>query len=93
MHSEVYVFWTGDGVVVPRITRHAAESYKRIVNHRLFLWDNYPVNDGSPTLHLGPVSGRDPDLPSVIDGYPSNPLASQNEINRLPLADLRRLCL
>jgi len=86
MHPEVYVFWTGDGVVTPRITRQAAESYKRIVNHRLFLWDNYPVNDGSPTLHLGPVSGRDPDLPAVIDGYMSNPLASQNQINRLPLA-------
>ena len=86
MHPDIYVFWTGDGTVTGRITRKAAESYKNIVKHRLFLWDNYPVNDGNPTLHLGPVNGRDADLGDVIDGYMSNPMAAQNEINRLPLA-------
>jgi hypothetical protein len=86
MHPEVYVFWTGDSVVTPRITRKAAESYQRIVKHRLFLWDNYPVNDASPALHLGPVSGRDADLGDVLAGYMSNPLAAENDINRLPLA-------
>jgi hypothetical protein len=86
LRPDVYVFWTGDGVVTPRISRSAAQSYRGVVKHRLFLWDNYPVNDGSPTLHLGPVSGRDPDLCEVITGYMSNPLCPQNEINRLPLA-------
>ncbi|NLC57666.1 MAG: hypothetical protein GX774_12575 [Armatimonadetes bacterium] len=86
MHPDVYVFWTGDAVVGPRITRRAAESYKRIVKHRLFLWDNYPVNDSAPTLHLGPLSGRDPDLCAVIDGYLSNPLCPQHQANCLPLA-------
>jgi hypothetical protein len=80
------VFWNGDAIVTPRITRVAAESYKRVVKHRLFLWDNYPVNDGSPTLHLGPVSGREADLCETIDGYLSNPMCAQNQINRLPLA-------
>ena len=60
LHPDVDVFWTGDGETTPHITRRAAESYKGIVKHRLFLWDNYPVNDGYPTLHLGPVSGRAP---------------------------------
>ncbi|MCX6922308.1 MAG: beta-N-acetylglucosaminidase domain-containing protein, partial [Verrucomicrobia bacterium] len=85
MHPDVYVFWTGNAVVTPRITRKAAASYKSIVKHRLFLWDNYPVNDNAPTLHLGPVIGRDPDLGEVIDGYMSNPLCPQNQINRIPL--------
>ena len=88
IHPDVYVFWTGDAVVGPRITRRAAESYKRIVKHRLFLWDNYPVNDSAPTLHLGPLSGRDPDLCAVIDGYLSNPLCPQHQANCLP----RYLC-
>jgi hypothetical protein len=52
----------------------------------LFLWDNYPVNDAQQTLHLGPVTARDADLCDVIDGYISNPMASQNQINRIPLA-------
>jgi AraC-like DNA-binding protein len=86
LHPDIFVFWNGDGVVTPRITRVAAESFKSLVKHRLFLWDNYPDNDGSPTLHLGPLRGREPDLPEVIDGYLSNPLASQNEVNRIPLA-------
>jgi len=86
MNRDVYVFWTGDRVVGPRITRAVAESYKRVVNHRLFLWDNYPVNDGQATLHLGPVSGRAPDLCEVVDGYMGNPMATQNQVNRLPLA-------
>jgi len=86
LRPEVFVFWNGDGVVTHRITRVAAESYKKIVKHRLFLWDNYPVNDGSPTLHLGPVSGRDADLCEVIEGYLSNAMYPQSQINRLPLA-------
>ena len=86
MDPQVYVFWNGDSIVSPRITRVAAESFKNIVKHRMFLWDNYPVNDNNPTLHLGPLRGREPDLYEVIDGYISNPLCSQNQINRIPLA-------
>ncbi len=84
LNPEVYVFWTGDGVV-GRITRRCAESYRKIVAHRLFLWDNYPVNDNQPTLHLGPVTGRDPDLCEVVEGYLSNAMCKQNEANRIPL--------
>ncbi|HEX3720862.1 MAG TPA: beta-N-acetylglucosaminidase domain-containing protein [Verrucomicrobiae bacterium] len=86
MHSDVYVFWNGDAEVTPRVTGVAAESYKTTVKHRLFLWDNYPVNNGSPTLHLGPLTGRDPDLCELVDGYLSNPMSPQNQINRLPLS-------
>jgi hypothetical protein len=85
LDSAVYVFWTGDAVVTPRITRQAAERYRAVIAHRMILWDNYPVNDNTPTMHLGPVSGRDPDLCDVIDGYMSNPLCPQNEINRVPM--------
>ena len=51
----------------------------------MILWDNYPVNNGAPAMHLGPVTGRDPDLCDVLDGYMGNPLRQQNQINRLPL--------
>ena len=84
LDKDVYVFWTGDAVV-GRITRKAAETFRGIVNHRLFLWDNYPVNDARPTMHLGPVIERDADLCEVIDGYMSNPMCRQNELNRIPM--------
>lgn len=86
LNPDVFVFWNGDAIVTPRITRVAAQSYKTVIRHRLFLWDNYPVNDGSPTMHLGPLSGRESDLCEVLDGYLSNPMCSQSQINRLPLA-------
>jgi len=84
LHREVYLFWTGDSVV-GNITRRGAERYRGFARHRLILWDNYPVNDGHAAMHLGPVTGRDPDLCEVVDGYMSNPHASQNEVNRIPL--------
>jgi hyaluronoglucosaminidase len=83
--SDVLVFWTGDGVVTPTITRAAAESFIRAVAHPVVIWDNYPVNDRSGALHLGPVTGRDPDLDQIVYGYMSNPHSPQNEINRIPL--------
>lgn len=86
LHPDIYVFWTGDEIFTRRITRRAADSYKRVVGHRLFLWDNYPDNDGNPTMQLGPVRGREADLCEVIDGYMGNPMGAQNEINRIPMA-------
>lgn len=84
LDPDIYLFWTGDEVVGP-ITRRAADSYTSIVKHRLFLWDNYPVNDDNPTMHLGPVIHRDPDLCEVIDGYMSNSMCKQMEAGRISL--------
>lgn len=85
LDGDILVFWTGDAVVTPLITRKAAGSFRAAVGHRIVIWDNYPVNDRSGALHLGPVIGRDPDLGEVAYGYMSNPHAPQNEINRIPL--------
>jgi hypothetical protein len=85
LDRDIYLFWTGDAVY-GKVTRKAADTFRGISGHRVFLWDNYPVNDNRPTMHLGPVVDRDPDLCEVIDGYMSNPMCKQNEINRIPLA-------
>lgn len=85
LDPEIYIFWTGDKVISPQITRRAAESYRDAVGHKLFIWDNYPCNDDAPTMHLGPVTGRDADLYEVTEGYMSNSMAKQNRLNRLPL--------
>ena len=85
LDRDIYLFWTGDAVV-GRVTRQATDTFRSICGHRLFLWDNYPVNDDHPTMHLGPVVDRDPNICEVIDGYMSNPHCKQNEINRIPLA-------
>lgn len=86
LDPDIYVFWTGDSSITPKITRKAAESYKAAVGHKLFIWDNYPCNDDAPTMHLGPLTGREPDLCEVAEGYMSNSMCKQNRLNRLPLA-------
>jgi len=86
LDPDVLVFWTGDGVVTRGITVRAAEAYRAAVGHGLVIWDNYPVNDRSGALHLGPVTGREPGLAKVAYGYMSNPMSPQNETNRIPLS-------
>ena len=87
--KDIYCFWTGDvSAVNVTITAEAARKYKERIGHRLVLWENYPVNDSHPTLHLGPLTGRDPELAEVLDGTLANPLCAQNEIDRLPRATI-----
>jgi hyaluronoglucosaminidase len=84
LDKDIYLYWTGNAVV-GNITREAAEKYRTVSGHHLFLWDNYPVNDRTATMHLGPVINRDPDLCEVVDGYIANSLCPQNEGNRIPI--------
>lgn len=85
LNQDIYVFWTGDAVV-GKVTRQATDTFRSIVKHRVVLWDNYPVNDGHPTMNLGSVTDRDADICEVLDGYVANSLREQSEINRIPLA-------
>jgi hyaluronoglucosaminidase len=79
--------WTGPRVVCKKImlddARRAARRFKR----RLILWDNYPVNDLSMSgeMHISPLTGRDPRLPTLIYGYLNNPLLEEN-LSFIPLA-------
>lgn len=71
------VGWTGEGVITETVTRaQAVERRTCVGRHPVVLWDNYPVNDVvlSNNLHLGPVTGRAPDLPDVLAGHLLNPM-------------------
>ena len=72
LDPEIGVYWTGPEVVSNSITREDAEAARAAFGGReLWLWDNYPVNDFEPSrLHLGPLTGRDPDLP--VHAYIAN---------------------
>lgn len=85
LDKDVYVFWTGKSVLPSTIKMEHAEIIKKLVNHRMILWDNFPTNDAGKTMHLAPLTGRDKKLYTVIDGYMSNPFFLENETNRIPL--------
>ncbi|WP_113718291.1 beta-N-acetylglucosaminidase domain-containing protein [Arthrobacter dokdonensis] len=76
LDPSVRVQWTGEGVFSDQITlasvTAAAQNYH--TNH-LYIWDNLPVNDGQRgRLFLNPLTGRDPQLYTKIDGITSNPM-------------------
>ena len=71
------IAWTGPGVFAETITAAMADAFAACLpGHDVVLWDNYPVNDTvvSNSLHLGPLIGRDPALPSRLAGYLLNPM-------------------
>lgn len=71
----VDLVWTGPEVVSRRITVAQARAWGALLRRKPLVWDNFPVNDGIPwRLNLGPMRGRDPNLPSAVRGLVSNPM-------------------
>jgi hyaluronoglucosaminidase len=87
MPADMACLWTGPSVVSKTITLAHVQKIAKQINHRLILWDNYPVNDLSMAdeLHIGPLQGRDSRLSQATYGYLNNPLL-QEELSFIPLA-------
>ncbi len=89
----IEIFWTGPLVVSPRITTEDTKSIAGIIKRKPLLWDNYPVNDYNRCkLNLGPIAGREPDVPSMLAGYYANPMneAAASAIPLLTIAQWLR---
>lgn len=84
---DIACFWTGPEVVPERITAAHMRGIAQRLKRPVLLWDNYPVNDltMSDELHIGPLQGRDPQLPRAVYGYLNNPLL-QEELSFVPLS-------
>ncbi len=81
----VALVWTGPKVASPQITLDQARAWGAYLGRPPLVWDNFPVNDGRRwRLHLGPLRGRDADLPGAIAGLVSNPM-NQARASQLPL--------
>ncbi|WP_316781855.1 beta-N-acetylglucosaminidase domain-containing protein [Streptomyces sasae] len=75
LDKDVTVMWTGPLVVSPALSTAQAQEAARLYNHRILVWDNYPVNDyTAPNLLLGPYTGRDTTLPGAVAGLLANPM-------------------
>lgn len=76
LDPEIQVFWTGPHVCSQELTVEHTRSVARVLQRPPLYWDNYPVNDGlmAPELHIGPYTGRDPDLAQAASGVVLNPM-------------------
>lgn len=86
----VEIFWTGEEVVSREFSAGHVEAVAETLGRRPFLWDNYPVNDGSRMsryLHLRAFTGRPATLAGLVAGHGINP-ALQPTLNRIPALTL-----
>lgn len=73
----VVVMWTGTDVVPPTVTNDQADAIQQLFGRKVFLWDNYPVNDFGNTsgrLLLAPYDKREAGLSEHLTGIVANPM-------------------
>ncbi|MFC7341213.1 beta-N-acetylhexosaminidase family protein [Saccharopolyspora griseoalba] len=92
LDPRVLVMWTGDGVIPPRITVEDARKAEQVWGRKLFLWDNYPVNDfdgSAGRLLLGPYAKRQNGLSEQLTGAVVNPMnqAAASKVVEIGAAD------
>jgi hypothetical protein len=86
----VQLFWTGPEVGSREFTPGHLARVAGQLGRKPFLWDNYPVNDGSRMsqhLHLRGFTGRPASIAPQIAAHGINP-ASQALLSRVPLLTL-----
>ncbi len=88
VNRDVAIVWTGLAVVSPEITAAQAQEWGALLRRKPLVWDNFPVNDGvSWRLNLGPLRGRDANLPGAVRGFISNPM-NQAQASKIPLSTI-----
>lgn len=87
LDPNVIVQWTGTEVVPPYIKNVDAQACAKNFGRKVFLWDNYPVNDWDDTrgrLLLAPYKYRDAGLHDHLQGIVGNPM-NQAHASRVAL--------
>jgi hyaluronoglucosaminidase len=77
LDERIVVQWTGTAVVPPSISVADAQQAAKVWGRKVFLWDNYPVNDYGQTtgrLLLAPYDKREAGLHEALDGIVLNPM-------------------
>jgi hyaluronoglucosaminidase len=90
LHPEIGVFYTGPSICSQTLTAADARAFGEAIARHPVIWDNYPANDLQmrPEMHIGPLTGRSPDLASAVSGYTTN-LMNQAEASKIPLLTIR----
>jgi hyaluronoglucosaminidase len=70
LERDIDLFWTGSNICSQWIYLEEAELFRKNTRRAPLYWDNFPVNDAEmfQEMHLGPIQGRDPELPKCCRG-------------------------
>lgn len=79
------ICWTGNSIVSREISENDLITITGILKRKVFIWDNFPVNDYSTDkLFLAPITGRPANLKKYVSVYAANPM-NQPESSKIPL--------
>ncbi|KOP27686.1 hyaluronidase [Hapalosiphon sp. MRB220] len=90
LDSAIDVFWTGPKVCSKSYPESHLKEVKERLGRPLFIWDNYPVNDGAKLslyLHLRAFENRPYQMSEWISGHAVNPM-NQAHLSQIPLMTL-----
>ncbi|MEU8632024.1 beta-N-acetylglucosaminidase domain-containing protein [Amycolatopsis sp. NPDC048633] len=92
LDPSVVVQWTGTDVVPPSVTTDEAAQVSAVYGRKVFLWDNYPVNDyeqSAGRLLLAPYAQREAGLSRYLNGIVANPMNQEaaSEVAEFGAAD------
>jgi hyaluronoglucosaminidase len=92
LDPRIEIMWTGEEVCTREFSVGHLDDVAERIGRRPFLWDNYPVNDGSRMskhLHLRAFTGRRSEIARHIVAHGINP-ASQPLLSLIPALTLVR---
>jgi hyaluronoglucosaminidase len=90
LDPDIRIMWTGEEVVSREYSPGHLARVAETIGRKPFLWDNYPVNDGSlmaQHLHLRAFTGRPASIAPYVAAHGIN-LASQPVLSRIPALTL-----
>ena len=87
LNQAIEVMWTGNSVLPAAITVADIDVINSAYRRKMFIWWNYPVNDGDNrlTLFMGPAVQLDSGLCDVVTGMVSNPM-NEEPASEIPVA-------
>ena len=90
LDPEIHIMWCGEEVCAREYSPGHLANIATVIGRKPFLWDNYPVNDGSRMsqhLHLRAFTGRPAAIGQHLAAHGIN-LASQPVLSRIPALTL-----
>lgn len=90
LDPKIQVVWTGPRICTKTYPKGHFEGVSLELGRKLWLWDNYPVNDGPkmcPFLHLREFEGRNEVTAQYLAAHAINPM-NQARLSRIPILAL-----
>lgn len=91
LDTSIGVIWTGEEVCSKQYTEKHLSEINEKLHRKVWLWDNYPVNDGPKMckfLHVDSFRNRPAILSDLLQAHAVNPM-NQPHLSQIPMLTLK----